>query len=86
MDKQHTAPQHDDIFAKGFNAGYILQQEEPELAERLSQSLHSEHDYTKGIEAGREQYIIEMKERIQEYTRQHPSPSQGQDRGHSMDR
>lgn len=49
-----------DKLTKGFNAGYLLQKFEPELAKVLTVSLEGvEAPYIEGVLAGSKQFILE---------------------------
>lgn len=49
-----------DPLTKGFNAGYLLQKFEPELAKTLMTSLEGvELPYFEGVMAGAKQFVIE---------------------------
>ena len=42
-------------FAKGFNAGYLLSQHEPDLLNQLLKSTNKENEYFQGLELGKKQ-------------------------------
>ena len=78
-----------DIFSKGYNAGYLLQQHEPELASALSKSTNqSDHLYMRAMQHGREAYLREMRDRLKEYTKDYPEHSKpkGRDNDRGIDR
>jgi hypothetical protein len=58
----------DESFARGFNAGYQLQKHDPELGERLIQSLqNTSQPYAEALKAGRDQYVHELRERLRSH-------------------
>jgi len=73
----------DKTYQKGFNDGYLLQQHEPEIANMLN-DIKSKTPYLEALRAGREQYLLEVKERFKERTQS--IPSQTKDKGMSRER
>lgn len=43
-------------FTKGFNAGYLLSQHEPELLKQLLKSPNTDNEYIQGLTLGQKQY------------------------------
>ena len=71
-------------YQKGFNDGYLLQQNEPEIANLLS-AIKSDDAYLEAMRAGREQYLLEVKERFK--SRSHDNvPTHSKDKGMSRER
>lgn len=71
---------------KGFNDGYLLQQEEPEIANSLSH-VKSDDIYWEALRMGREQYLLDMKERFKSYANDNvPQHSKDKDKGMSRER
>lgn len=64
----------DTTYRKGFNDGYLLQQHAPEIANTLDK-IQSEDAYWQALKAGREHYLLEMKQRIHTHTKDRPEPS-----------
>ena len=77
--------EEDERYQEGFNAGYLLQQYEPDIANILD-TIHSEDSYWQALKAGREQYLLEMKERVKAHTKNHPEPSKDKDKGMERER
>ena len=71
----------DTKYQKGFNDGYLLQQNEPEIANMLS-SVKSDDAYLEAMRECREQYLHELRERLKSHTK--ATPSHTKDKG--MDR
>ena len=52
-----------ELVTNGFNAGYLMQQFEPELAQKLLENLKGQEvPYAQGFVSGVEQYQEEVKE------------------------
>lgn len=50
----------DKQFAKGFNAGYLLSQHEPELLQQLLKSPNKDGSYIQGLQMGKKQHDREL--------------------------
>jgi len=48
--------ENEKYFTKGFNAGYLLSQHEPELLKQLLKSPNTDNEYIRGLTLGRKQY------------------------------
>jgi len=49
-----------DQLVEGFNAGYVLEKYQPELAQKISQAVQAvEEDFFQGFVAGSEEYVKE---------------------------
>lgn len=73
----------DNTYQKGFNDGYLLQQQEPDIANMLS-TVKSDDAYLEALRAGRDQYLYEVKERFKEHSKS--APSHSKDKGMDMER
>ncbi|MBA4853461.1 hypothetical protein [Emticicia sp. BO119] len=63
----------DPDYLKGFNAGYIIAQYEPELAEKLSK-IEAVSPRIVGMQQGREQFIKEhLKEKLPNWLKDNPN-------------
>ncbi|MEI9911352.1 MAG: hypothetical protein WDO71_17830 [Bacteroidota bacterium] len=49
----------DNQYAKGFNAGYLLSQHEPQLLNQLLKGTNDDSQYLQGLKMGKKQYQIE---------------------------
>lgn len=72
------------LYAKAFNHGYYLQQFEPDLAKQIADTPHTEGIYLQTFNDGREAYLQEMKERLNE--KSYPTPEHFKDKGREHDR
>lgn len=64
MEDQET--QIDPNYIKGFNNGYILAKEEPELFEQIMKTPNEDKEYFKGLKAGGKEFIKEkFKDQLQ---------------------
>jgi len=81
MDQERN---REELYAKAFNHGYYLQQFEPELAQKIAETPHTEDIYLQTFNDGREAYLQEMKERLNEKT--YSTPKHFQDKGRERDR
>lgn len=71
-------------YAKAFNHGYYLQQFEPDLANQIAEASNQQDIYLQTFNDGREAYLQEMKERLNEKT--YPTPEHFKDKGMERDR
>lgn len=53
MEEQEKNVVQDELFAKGFNAGYLLSQHEPELLDKILVSIQKETVYSLGLKEGK---------------------------------
>lgn len=85
MDEQ-TAPSPE--YLKGFNEGYVLAKEAPDLANKLS-SLKSDSERTQGFQDGRKEFVMEKVKSHRQglfKSSQERSTNDRQDRGLDIDR
>ncbi len=75
-------------YIEGFNSGYIIRKESPELAKKLIGSLKEQDDYIQGLKDGKQQFEKELDKEIHRWAEQHkentselPSPEKGKDKG-----
>ncbi|MCE7056875.1 hypothetical protein LZF95_19505 [Algoriphagus sp. AGSA1] len=67
MEEEHVSP----AYQKGYNHGYELSGQEPELLDRLINSGQQDHDYFRALEAGdRQRQKDRMVEQMKQQTRQ----------------
>ena len=76
--------EEDKTYQKGFNDGYLLQQDAPEIANGLS-NVKSDDIYWEALRIGREQYLLDMKERFKSYANDNV-PNHSKDKGMSPER
>lgn len=79
----------DPVFLKGFNEGYVIAEQMPELAEVLV-NVKSNSERLKGLRAGRDQYNKEQIEQLKSHLpgwlknkrsdKDKPSPAKSKDR------
>jgi hypothetical protein len=50
---------NEDKYIKGFNAGYLMQEKDPDLFKKLNENLSLKSEFIEGMKAGGEQYIKE---------------------------
>lgn len=70
-------------YQKGFNDGYLQQQHEPEIANMLN-DIKSDDEYLQAVRAGKDKYLLEVKERFKHHTKS--APSHSKDKGMSRER
>lgn len=56
-----TEQQEDTMIAKAFNAGYLMQQHEPELLNSILKSNNQDNQYIKAMATGKEEQQKEQK-------------------------
>jgi hypothetical protein len=57
---EEFTPEQEKLFAKGFNAGYELQKDNPQLLDKLtSDTANKNKTFFLGLEEGRKEYITE---------------------------
>lgn len=68
---ENTETENDELYIKGFNAGYQMQKLNPKLMdEMLKNRMHPELPYQQGLTAGslhrkQEMYLEELQEKIE---------------------
>tara|TARA_R100000005_G_C4874917_1_gene129490 strand:- start:320 stop:589 length:270 start_codon:yes stop_codon:yes gene_type:complete len=79
-------------YIEGFNSGYVIRKESPELAEKLIETLNDQGDYIQGLRDGKHQFEKELDKEIHRWSEQHkenarelPSPEKGKDKGKGQD-
>jgi hypothetical protein len=86
-----------DPIAEGFNAGYIIEKHQPELAQQLNAAVESvEDEFFQGFVAGSQQYAKERTQsktisKLRDASRSIPRPTQDRskddkDKGFEIDR
>jgi hypothetical protein len=50
---------HDNLFIRGFNNGYLLAKREPELAIKMIKSTTPNNEYLKGFTSGKQEFEME---------------------------
>lgn len=75
-------------YIEGFNSGYVIRKESPELAKKLIETLKEQSDYIQGLKDGKYQFEKELDKEIHRWAEQHkenlkdqPSPEKGKDKG-----
>jgi hypothetical protein len=83
--EEETTPSPD--YLKGFNEGYTIAKDMPELADRLS-SIKGDGDRLQGLQDGRKEYILDKaKELRPDWLKEKPTPKdRGTERSKGKDR
>ena len=68
----------EETVAKAFNAGYLMQQNEPKLLQRIVNSDNQKNDYIEGMTLGKQQY---QREKVIEQQQQMRTRQQEKKRG-----
>ena len=66
-------------FQKCFNSGYLLAKHEPELYQKLEQSLKGNSEYITGLQAGKKQHDREVLLAMAKQAQQNKSKGRGLD-------
>lgn len=73
-------------YVEGFNSGYIIRRESPELAKKLLDALKEQDDYIQGLKDGKEQFERELDIEIErELDRHNKDQSPSIDKGKEHD-
>ncbi len=79
-------------YIEGFNSGYVIRKESPELAKNLIETLKEQDDYIQGLKDGKQQFEKELDKEIHRWADQHkenikdqPSPEKSKDKGIGRD-
>lgn len=62
-------------YIDGFNSGYIIRKESPELAKKLIDTLKEQDDYIQGLKDGKLQFERELDKEIYRWAEQHKENS-----------
>ncbi|WP_417591384.1 hypothetical protein [Owenweeksia hongkongensis] len=58
-------------YIDGFNSGYVIRKESPELAKKLIDTLKEQDDYIQGLKDGKLQFERELDKEIHRWAEQH---------------
>ena len=65
--------QQEELFARGFNNGYLIAKYEPELASKLNFPADDKNIYIEGLSGGKKQYEEEMREWAKSFSKRTPT-------------
>jgi len=65
--------QEEELFAQGFNNGYLIAKYEPELAKKLNFPADDKNIYIEGLSGGKKQYEQEVREWAKSFSRSTPT-------------
>jgi len=57
---------NEERYIKGFNAGYLMQEKDPDLFKSLSENLTMKNEFLEGMKDGGEQYVHDQVDQLKD--------------------